>query len=169
MSIPPNIKKSSKHVTESSTGSSSPKNSLISMKIGDTLKTSSGRDVLIDCEADGIPKPRVIWTKENEDLSSSGRITIFENGSLLLQKTSEEDSGNFACTVINNRGVDMYSSKIKVMGKNACHVYVSTFNSLLNTINLRITPLEVYLFMMYFGRGRIPGEGLFERGKYKLP
>ena len=111
VSIPPSIKKSSKHVIGDGLS-----NSIVSIQVGDALKASSGRDIMIDCEADGIPKPRVIWTKDNEDLSSSGRITIFKNGSLLLQKASEEDSGNFACTVINNRGVDMYSSRIKVMG-----------------------------------------------------
>jgi len=122
LSIPPIIKKSSKHITDSPTDSGPSGSSVISIKVGDTLKTNSGRDIMIDCEADGIPKPRVIWTKDNEDLSSSGRISIFENGSLLLQETSEEDTGIFACTVINNRGVDMYSSKIKIMGQNTAMV-----------------------------------------------
>ena len=95
------------------------------MKIGDTLKASSGRNILIDCEANGIPKPRVIWTKDNDDLASSGRIKIFSNGSLLLQEASEEDSGDFACTVINNRGVDMFSSKVKIMGRKSHLLVVS--------------------------------------------
>lgn len=118
MSIAPNIKRSHNHITEFSLNHDGTSNNApVSIRVGDSLKSSSGRDIIIDCEADGIPKPRVIWTKDNEDLSSSGRIKIFQNGSLLIKDTSEEDSGDFACTVINNRGVDMYSSKIKILGE----------------------------------------------------
>ena len=117
VSIPPSIKKSSRRMTESSFDKPEiPSTSQIAMKIGDTLKTDAGRDIMIDCEANGIPKPRIIWTKDNEDLASSGRVKIFQNGSLLLKSVTEEESGDFTCTVINNRGVDMYTSKIKILG-----------------------------------------------------
>ena len=72
---------------------------------------------MINCQATGIPKPRIIWTKDGNDLVSGDRITIYENGSLLVRGISEEDTGSFACVAINNRGVDTFWSDIKVLGK----------------------------------------------------
>lgn len=89
----------------------------ITINIGDSLKSRSGRDIMIDCEANGIPKPRIMWTKDGEDLTASDRITIFSNGSLLIKKATEEDTGKFSCTVINNKGVDTVSSRLKFVGK----------------------------------------------------
>ena len=89
----------------------------ITINVGDSLKSRSGRDVMIDCEANGIPKPRVMWTKDGEDLTAGGRITIFSNGSLLIKKATEEDTGKFSCTVINNKGVDTVSSRLKFVGE----------------------------------------------------
>ena len=89
----------------------------ITINVGDSLKSRSGRDVMIDCEANGVPKPRVMWTKDGEDLTASDRITIFNNGSLLIKKATEEDTGKFSCTVINNKGVDTVSSRLKFVGE----------------------------------------------------
>ena len=71
---------------------------------------------MLNCDADGIPTPRVIWSKGAEEVEDNSRVTIFSNGSLRINQAGKGDTGRYTCTVINDKGVDKYTSEIKILG-----------------------------------------------------
>ncbi|XP_054706600.1 cell adhesion molecule DSCAML1-like [Uloborus diversus] len=82
---------------------------------GDTSATKS-RSAVVDCQADGFPIPRIRWTKaEGNDIagdvasdfrpiSSSSRLHVFENGSLVIHSVEEDDDGHYLCQATNGIG-----------------------------------------------------------------
>ncbi|KAL3225999.1 hypothetical protein MRX96_025279 [Rhipicephalus microplus] len=79
-----------------------------------------GKTVVIDCEADGFPKPRIRWTKAEGEAArdfkpvmSSAHVQVFENGSLAINDAKEEDAGFFLCQATNGVGQGL-SKVVKV-------------------------------------------------------
>ncbi|KFM68991.1 Down syndrome cell adhesion molecule-like protein Dscam2, partial [Stegodyphus mimosarum] len=77
---------------------------------GDTSVTKS-RSAVVDCQADGFPIPRIRWTKAEGDvasefrpISSSSRLHVFENGSLVIHNVEEGDDGHYLCQATNGIG-----------------------------------------------------------------
>ncbi|XP_077518316.1 cell adhesion molecule Dscam1-like isoform X2 [Amblyomma americanum] len=86
-----------------------------------------GKSVVIDCEADGFPKPRIRWTKAEGDAArdfkpvmSSAHVQVFENGSLAINDAKEEDAGFFLCQASNGIGQGL-SKVVKVTVHIAAH------------------------------------------------
>ncbi|XP_071033639.1 cell adhesion molecule Dscam1-like [Parasteatoda tepidariorum] len=70
-----------------------------------------GRSVMIDCEADGFPPPRLTWRKAEgtvpesyKPISSSSHLHVFENGSLTILDVAEIDAGYYLCQASNGIG-----------------------------------------------------------------
>ncbi|GIY38994.1 down syndrome cell adhesion molecule-like protein Dscam2 [Caerostris darwini] len=77
---------------------------------GDTSVTKS-RSAVVDCQADGFPIPRIRWTRAEGDvasefrpISSSSRLHVFENGSLVIHSVEEGDDGHYLCQATNGIG-----------------------------------------------------------------
>ncbi|XP_071035293.1 cell adhesion molecule Dscam1-like [Parasteatoda tepidariorum] len=77
---------------------------------GDTSVTKT-RSAVVDCQADGFPIPRIRWTKAEGDvasefrpISSSSRLHVFENGSLVIHSVEEGDDGHYLCQATNGIG-----------------------------------------------------------------
>lgn len=71
------------------------------------LKTVEGSCIELECRAEGLPQPEIIWklATGSESFSKivvSNRLQIALNGSLLLCPASQEDSGNYMCEATNN-------------------------------------------------------------------
>ncbi|KAG8187814.1 hypothetical protein JTE90_001188 [Oedothorax gibbosus] len=70
----------------------------------------SGNPVLLECLGYGTPKPSTNWYRtQNENLdflplTESTDLTIFPNGSLLLNPIDKEDEGLYKCNVSNGIG-----------------------------------------------------------------
>ncbi|KAL3212373.1 hypothetical protein MRX96_035975 [Rhipicephalus microplus] len=86
-----------------------------------------GKTVVIDCEADGFPKPRIRWTKAEGEAArdfkpvmSSAHVQVFENGSLAINDAKEEDAGFFLCQATNGVGQGL-SKVVKVTVHIAAH------------------------------------------------
>ncbi|CAN7998424.1 unnamed protein product [Ixodes hexagonus] len=86
-----------------------------------------GRSAIIDCEADGFPKPRIRWTKAEGEAArdfkpvvSSAHVQVFENGSLAINDAKEEDAGFFLCQASNGIGQGL-SKVVKVTVHIAAH------------------------------------------------
>ncbi|KAL1428795.1 hypothetical protein MTO96_002516 [Rhipicephalus appendiculatus] len=86
-----------------------------------------GKSVVIDCEADGFPKPRIRWTKAEGEAArdfkpvmSSAHVQVFENGSLAINDAKEEDAGFFLCQATNGVGQGL-SKVVKVTVHIAAH------------------------------------------------
>lgn len=61
--------------------------------------------VRLQCEADGLPKPKVTWLKNGQPFPATGlRHTMLSTGSLEFVSVQIEDSGNYTCLVSNQAG-----------------------------------------------------------------
>uniref|UniRef100_T1JCZ7 Down syndrome cell adhesion molecule-like protein Dscam2 n=1 Tax=Strigamia maritima TaxID=126957 RepID=T1JCZ7_STRMM len=80
----------------------------------DTEVLAGGR-VLIDCQADGFPVPRVTWMKAVENAPGdyievpqvNSRVRQMENGSLLVTEARPDDRGRYSCRASNGVGTGL--------------------------------------------------------------
>ena len=72
----------------------------------------------LHCEVYGNPKPTVSWRKNNVPLVSNSRYEIFNNGTLLIRRTMEEDIGSYTCEADNGVAQAVQRSlKLTLRGK----------------------------------------------------
>ncbi|XP_050430112.1 cell adhesion molecule Dscam2 isoform X2 [Adelges cooleyi] len=69
------------------------------------------RQLMIDCQADGVPKPTVVWKKatgskssDYEEIKEKSHTKILGNHSLLLQNVKEDKQGYYLCQASNGIG-----------------------------------------------------------------
>ncbi|KAH8024679.1 hypothetical protein HPB51_000510 [Rhipicephalus microplus] len=81
----------------------------------DTTVTT-GERVILDCQADGTPEPRVRWKKsagpqstEFRTVISSSRMQALVNGSLVIQEVETADAGGYMCEASNGVGLPLYT------------------------------------------------------------
>ncbi|POI30652.1 hypothetical protein CIB84_005597, partial [Bambusicola thoracicus] len=65
-----------------------------------TIIVTKGQSLILECVASGIPPPRVTWAKDGSSVSAYNK-TRFLLSNLLIDPTSEEDSGTYSCTADN--------------------------------------------------------------------
>ncbi|PRD34283.1 UNVERIFIED_CONTAM: Dscam2 [Trichonephila clavipes] len=76
-----------------------------------------GRSIIVDCQTEGFPQPRVRWTKaegtefiigdsprDYKAIVSSPHLQVFENGSLSITDATESDAGYYLCQASNGIG-----------------------------------------------------------------
>ncbi|NXC16364.1 BOC protein, partial [Corythaeola cristata] len=68
-----------------------------------TIIVTKGQSLILECVASGIPPPRVTWAKDGSNVSAYNK-TRFLLSNLLIDPTSEEDSGTYSCTADNGVG-----------------------------------------------------------------
>ncbi|XP_078604169.1 hemicentin-1-like isoform X2 [Branchiostoma floridae x Branchiostoma japonicum] len=64
-----------------------------------------GRQVVLTCDADGVPSPTVSWNNQGEPVSGRQGMSISDTGALIISSARPEDSGPYTCTAINPAGV----------------------------------------------------------------
>ncbi|XP_015216958.2 matrix-remodeling-associated protein 5 [Lepisosteus oculatus] len=85
---------------------------------------SYGGQLRLDCSASGDPGPRIIWRVPSKKLvdahySFDPRIKVHSNGTLVVQKVTEKDEGDYLCVARNKMGDDYVVLKVSVMMKPA--------------------------------------------------
>ncbi|XP_062596568.1 papilin-like [Saccostrea cucullata] len=60
-----------------------------------------GADAFLHCQAYGNPQPRVAWSRDGYDVSRDPRFTVYRNGTLIIQRTIEQDMGSYLCVASN--------------------------------------------------------------------
>jgi hypothetical protein len=88
----------------------------VNITIGDKVTALTGTPITIDCLATAVPRAQVIWTKDGQELSSGNVYVIYENGTLLIVKASQEERGQYKCTARNKNGEDSKSSTVDTVG-----------------------------------------------------
>ncbi|XP_044262319.1 protogenin A-like [Tribolium madens] len=61
------------------------------------------RTVRLDCQAKGVPKPKIYWLKNSEPLPNAARIKKHPTG-LVISHTFTSDSGIYQCIAVNAAG-----------------------------------------------------------------
>ena len=74
--------------------------------------------ITIQCPTSGVPTPTVTWAKDGQEISSEGRYTVQDDGSLLITDAEGKDNGRYTCSSGNVAGDASSSSTVKVVGKN---------------------------------------------------
>ena len=92
----------------------------ITLPIGDNVTVLSNTSITIQCPITGVPKPNVTWTKDSQEILISGKYTVRDDDSLVINETEEEDSGRYTCTAESVAGIDSAASILKVVGKFHC-------------------------------------------------
>ncbi|GAB6028109.1 hypothetical protein CHUAL_002328 [Chamberlinius hualienensis] len=79
------------------------------VKLGDSL--------VMPCEADGTPKPNVIWRKFEKPLEPSGNVQLCNDGhEVRITSLRQADIADYACEASNNEGHIYFNTKIIIAG-----------------------------------------------------
>lgn len=87
------------------------------MTIGDNVTALTNTSITIQCPTSGVPTPSVTWTKNGQELSSDGRYTVQDDGSLFISEANKEDDAQYTCTANSDAGKDSASSTVAIVGK----------------------------------------------------
>ncbi|XP_056415940.1 brother of CDO isoform X2 [Hyla sarda] len=71
--------------------------------VAQTIIVTKGQSLILECVAGGMPPPKVSWSKDGANVSDHNK-TRFLLTNLLIEATSEEDSGTYTCTATNGAG-----------------------------------------------------------------
>lgn len=85
--------------------------------VGSKIDALKGATITITCEVKGVPKPKVSWTKDGQNISPDERMVLGSNGTLIIRDSSLEDSGNYTCTASSRSGQTSSTSPVAVSGK----------------------------------------------------
>ncbi|XP_023677992.2 immunoglobulin superfamily member 10 [Paramormyrops kingsleyae] len=85
---------------------------------------SYGQRLLLNCSAEGEPKPSIIWRLPSKALVDQwhrmgNRIQVLDNGTLIVHPLSEKDTGDYLCVARNKIGDDLQLMKVSVFMKPA--------------------------------------------------
>ncbi|XP_048772936.2 hemicentin-1-like isoform X2 [Ostrea edulis] len=72
-----------------------------------SMQAVLGDDVYLPCNVKGNPQPTIMWQKGTSILTSGADHYIMKNGTLLLRRTDERDTGMYICIARNNAGTAM--------------------------------------------------------------
>ncbi|XP_044938536.1 hemicentin-2 isoform X2 [Mustela putorius furo] len=61
-------------------------------------------EVLLPCEASGIPRPSISWQKEGLSIPAGASTQVLPTGELRITHASPEDAGNYFCLAQNSAG-----------------------------------------------------------------
>ena len=70
-----------------------------------------GSELKLKCQAVGVPRPLVIWSKDGEVLQSRTNDTNF-----VREYAKEDDNGNYECKASNSAGSDSYRIDVIIKG-----------------------------------------------------
>ncbi|XP_047457964.1 matrix-remodeling-associated protein 5-like [Mugil cephalus] len=87
---------------------------------------SFGKPLKVDCQASGLPDPDVRWSLPDGTMVNSvlygedragraRRLTVFDNGTLLVPAVGMGEEGEYTCYAENQGGQDTMKVKVKVM------------------------------------------------------
>ncbi|XP_044515628.1 hemicentin-2-like [Gracilinanus agilis] len=71
-------------------------------------------DVVLPCEASGIPRPTITWQKEGLSIPTGTSAQILSNGQLRISRASAEDAGNYLCIAKNPSGTALGKTRLVV-------------------------------------------------------
>ena len=88
----------------------------------DKVFVIENRTAYIECDANGIPPPAIMWMKDRlpiDDLDVfKTKMRLLNNGRQLeIRNVKVDDGGRYTCVATNKAGQQEKTSKLKVQGK----------------------------------------------------
>lgn len=68
-----------------------------------SVQTTSGQSVYLSCYADGFPKPKITWRRENNDILPTGGA-VYKGNILAIHNINKQDRGTYYCIADNGVG-----------------------------------------------------------------
>ena len=84
--------------------------------VGVTVQTFTGTSLTLECLAEGSPQPSVSWTKNGEPLESKDRVSISNDGTMIIENTRVADTGRYMCSAKSPIGETYEASSVYVKG-----------------------------------------------------
>lgn len=79
---------------------------------------TQGSDISLECEAQGIPEPAVMWLKDGRALGSGRDVAVLAGGRVLrLQRAQVSDTGRYVCVATNAAGLADRKYDLSVHGE----------------------------------------------------
>ncbi|XP_054648872.1 matrix-remodeling-associated protein 5 isoform X2 [Dunckerocampus dactyliophorus] len=107
---------------------------------GQKMIVEKGGSISLPCEVTSVQPSQTVWyMPKNKVLlptQKTRKATVMENGTLVVKKLMEEDSGEYSCLASNLYGVDMLSHIVEVTGEMVSQnseVKTETEQQILNT------------------------------------
>ena len=94
------------------------------VNVGDNITALTNTTIRINCPVSGVPKPKITWTRNGEEISSIGKYRIDEDGTLIMTVANSNETGLFTCRAINRFGEDSRTTKTKLIGKFTNYVVI---------------------------------------------
>ncbi|XP_069758500.1 leucine-rich repeat and immunoglobulin-like domain-containing nogo receptor-interacting protein 1 [Narcine bancroftii] len=88
-------------------------------KMPQKVQVDEGHTVHFECRADGDPEPAIVWVtprKRRVSGRSSGRLTVFPDGTLEVRYAQAQDNGTYQCVAANAGGNDTVTASLHVRG-----------------------------------------------------
>nr|XP_020499442.1 vascular endothelial growth factor receptor 2 isoform X1 [Labrus bergylta] len=113
-------------------------------------KVNVSSTISLLCDAAGMPKPTVVWTKNNQTVvEGSGVILSRNNHILTIQRVKKEDSGLYTCSACNSRGCDASQASLTTEGAEE-----KTNVELIVPIGSVVIAMFFWLLIVFVIRGR---------------
>ena len=79
------------------------------------LSVSVGEPAVLECNAEGSPRPKIVWYKDGAtfELSDGMHLTDYDRY-LIIMSTKSEDEGIYKCEASNSLGAQMDSASLTV-------------------------------------------------------
>nr|XP_020731255.1 hemicentin-2-like [Odocoileus virginianus texanus] len=71
-------------------------------------------EVLLPCEASGLPRPSIAWQKEGLSMPAGAGTQVLPSGQLRIIHVSPEDAGNYFCLAQNSAGSAVGKTRLVV-------------------------------------------------------
>ncbi|CAF1177250.1 unnamed protein product [Didymodactylos carnosus] len=82
------------------------------------LTTYDGANVELECGVNGEPEPQIQWMKDNVEIHFDMNHILKDDGSLLLSKVMNNQSGYYSCVATNFAGRSIHSFWVNVVNDN---------------------------------------------------
>ncbi|XP_076068866.1 immunoglobulin superfamily member turtle isoform X3 [Oratosquilla oratoria] len=76
-----------------------------------------GDSIILNCEAEGTPKPEIFWFRDNHPVVPTDNVAIFNDGTeLRINKIRDQDIGDYVCVARNAEGRVHHDAKVVIAG-----------------------------------------------------
>ncbi|XP_050688156.1 protein turtle-like isoform X4 [Eriocheir sinensis] len=83
----------------------------------DVTYVNIGDSIILNCEAEGTPKPEIFWYRDDKTVEPSETVGIFNDGTeLRINKIRDEDIGDYVCVARNPEGRVHHDAKVVIAG-----------------------------------------------------